>query len=156
EGSLLAVLDRTMTTMGARLLADWLANPLADRETIEARQGAVAELVADARLTADLREKLRGTYEIQRVLTRVVTGRPSPRDPAHIGQTLSALPAIKAKLTGRQSGLLARLESEIDLCPEIRQKLESALVDPCPLQAREGGIIRDGYHQSLDGLRELA
>ncbi len=63
---------------------------------------------------------------------------------------------LKAKITGRKSDLLRQLETEIDLCPEMRSRLEAALVDPCPLQSREGGIIRAGFHAELDSLRELA
>jgi len=90
------------------------------------------------------------------LLSRISTGRASPRDLAHVGQTLAALPALKAKITGRKSALLRQLEAELDLCPEMRARLETALVDPCPLQSREGGIIRAGFHAELDGLRELA
>jgi DNA mismatch repair protein MutS len=156
EGSLLSVLDRTVTAMGSRLLADWVANPLAEIAAINERLDAVAELVADSRVNDELREKLRGIYDLQRLLSRVTTGRASPRDLAHVGQTLAALPMLKAKITGRKSDLLRQLETEIDLCPEMRARLEAALVDPCPLQSREGGIIRAGFHAELDGLRELA
>jgi DNA mismatch repair protein MutS len=156
EGSLLAVLDRTVTAMGSRLLADWVANPLVNLATIDQRLDAVAEFVADARLADDVREKLRGIYDIQRLLARITTGRASPRDLSHIGQTLSALPAVKAKLTGCKSELLSWLETEIDLCPEIRARLEAALLNDCPLQSREGGIIRAGFNADLDTMRELA
>ncbi len=93
---------------------------------------------------------------MQRLLARIATGRASPRDLGHVGHTLAALPAVKAKVTGRKSALLVRLESELDLCPEIRARLESALVENCPLQTRDGGIIRPGFNADLDGLRELA
>ncbi len=156
EGSLLAVLDRTVTAMGARLLADWLANPLAECAAINERLDAVDELVRDSRLCDEVREKLGGIYDIERLLARIATGRASPRDLGHIGQTLAALPAVKAKLAGRKSELLCRLEGEIDLCPEIRARLEAAIVENCPLLAREGGMIRTGFNRELDGLRELA
>ncbi|HTQ38986.1 MAG TPA: DNA mismatch repair protein MutS [Pirellulales bacterium] len=156
EGTLLAVLDQTVTPMGSRLLAEWVANPLTELGPINQRLDAVAELVAESRLTDDLRGKLRDIYDLPRLLARISTGRASPRDLAHVGQTLAALPAVKAKLTGRRSELLARLESELDLCPDIRARLGAALVDNCPLQSREGGIIRPCYHAELDGLRELA
>ena len=156
EGSLLAVLDRTVTAMGARLLADWLANPLADLAAIDERLDAVGELVAESRLGDELREKLHGIYDVQRLLARITTGRASPRDLAHLGSALAVLPALKAKITGRRSALLIQLEAQIDLCPEVRSRLEAALVDDCPLQSREGGIIRPGFNSELDGLRELA
>jgi DNA mismatch repair protein MutS len=156
DGTLLAVLDRTTTTSGARLLAEWIASPLADGALIDRRLDAVAEVVDDARLCDALRESLRGIYDMPRLLARVTTGRASPRDLAHIGNTLSALPAVKAKLADRRSELLNELEAQIDLCPEIRARLEAALVENCPLAPRDGGLIRSGFSAELDGLRELA
>jgi DNA mismatch repair protein MutS len=156
EGALLGVLDRTSTAMGARLLGEWLANPLTSREVIEARLEAVAGLVSDQRLADELREKLRGVYDVERLLTRVITGRASPRDLGCVAKTLSSLPALKAKLTARKSGLLNELEQKLDLCPELRAKLDAALLDECPLNSRDGGMIRDGFNTELDNLRELA
>ncbi len=156
EGSLLEALDQTTTAMGSRMLAEWLANPLADLAAIDARLDAVGELVADSRLADGLRERLAGIYDLERLLARVTTGRASPRDLAAIGRTLAALPAIKASLTARTSALLNRLESELDLCGEIRAKLEGALVDECPLASRDGGLIRPGFHAEVDTLRDLA
>ena len=155
EGSLLGVMDRTATSMGSRLLADWLANPLADAARINERLDAVAELVGDASLCAALGEQLRGIYDLERLLARVTTGRASPRDLSFIGRTLQQLPAVKAKITSRASALLQRLESDLDLCGEVRARLDKALVDDCPLASREGGFIRDGYSAELDALREL-
>jgi DNA mismatch repair protein MutS len=155
EGSLLSVLDRTVTSLGARLLADWLAAPLTDVATIDARLDAVAELVADPSLAAKLREALGQIYDIQRLLARVTTGRASPRDLSFVGRTLACLPKVKAKLTGRTSALLVQLESRLDLCADIRGPLEQALVDDCPLTTRDGGYIRAGYRAELDELRQL-
>ena len=155
-GSLLAAIDKTCTPMGGRLLADWLASPLTDLEQIEGRLDAVAELAKDSALRDELREQLRGVYDLQRLLARVATGRASPRDLSFVGRTLAALPKLKAKLTARAAKLLGELEASIDLCPEIRAQLESALVDDCPLQPRDGSIIRGGYHGDLDKLRDLA
>ncbi len=156
ENSLLGVMDRTVTSMGSRLLADWLANPLAEVAAIDERLEAVAELVADASLCGALAEQLRGIYDLQRLLARVTTGRASPRDLSFIARTLAALPLIKARITARSSALLGRLENQLDLCAEVRARLEHALADDCPLTSREGGLIRDGFSVELDGLRELA
>jgi DNA mismatch repair protein MutS len=155
EGSLLAVLDRTVTAMGSRLLADWVANPLCDAAAIRARHDAVEELVGQPALSAELRDALRRVYDVQRLLTRVTTGRASPRDLSFLGRTLRCLPGLKAKLTARSSRLLNELEGEIDLCAELRSKLDAALVDDCPLASRDGGLIRDGFNPRLDELREL-
>ena len=142
--------------MGSRLMAEWLANPLLDPESIGQRLDAVEELVAEPALAADLREMLRRVYDVERLLARVTTGRATPRDLSFLGKTLRALPALKAKLTARIRRLLGRLEAEIDLCPDLRAKLEAALVEECPLSARDGGLLRDGFHAELDALRELA
>lgn len=155
EGSLLGVMDRTVTSLGARLLADWLAAPLVDVAAIDERLNAVAELVADASLAANLRDSLAQIYDVQRLLARVITGRASPRDLSFVGRTLSVLPKVKAKLAARSSALLQQLEARLDLCADIRGPLEQALVDECPLVARDGGFVRSGYHRDLDELREL-
>ncbi len=156
EGSLLWVLDRTVTAMGARLLADWVGNPLTDVAAIHARLDAVEELVAHPSLGDDLHEGLRRVYDVERLLARVTTGRASPRDLSFLGRTLRSLPTLKAKLTERRSELLGTLEGAIDLCPELRATLEAALADDCPLSSRDGGFIRDGFSAELDALRELA
>jgi DNA mismatch repair protein MutS len=156
EGSLLGVIDRTVTSPGSRLLADWLAAPLTLVDAIDARLNAVGEFVADASLTANLRETLKQTFDVQRLLSRVTTGRASPRDLAFVGRTLALLPKIKARLTGRTSGLLQDIETRVDLCADVRGPLEAALVEDCPLVAREGGFVRAGYRADLDELRALS
>ena len=156
DGSLLAVLDRTVTAMGSRMLAEWVASPLTGCEAINERLDSVEELIADSALRRDLREQLREVYDIERLLARVTTGRCSPRDLRFIGRTLASLPKIKAKLTARKSKLLQTLEVELDLCPDVRSKVEKALVDDCPLTCRDGGFIQDGFNAELDELRQLA
>ncbi|MFH7813417.1 hypothetical protein ACH0C8_16020, partial [Acetobacter lovaniensis] len=90
--------------------------------------------------TSQLREALREIYDIQRLLSRVTTGRASPRDLAFVGRTLACLPKVKAKLTGRTGALLQDIETRLDLCADIRGPLEQALVDECPLTARDGNF----------------
>jgi DNA mismatch repair protein MutS len=156
EGSLLAVLDETVTPMGARLLADWLSNPLTDAEAINARLDAVEELVRNPSLVGELREQLRPAYDLQRLTARIATGRANPRDLGCLARTLSLLPKLKAKLAGRSAALLARLEQELDLCPQVRSEIETSLVDDPPLSITDGGVIRGGHHAELDELRDLA
>lgn len=155
EGTLLGVLDCTTTPMGARRLGEWLAHPLVKVAEIDARLDAVAELVAQPQLSTAVRDTLKQTYDIQRLVARVTTGRASPRDLLFVGRTLASLPALKAKLTGRSSVLLSDIESRIDLCPELRSRLETMLADDCPLTTRDGGFIREGADAKLDELREL-
>ncbi len=156
EGTLLAVLDRTVTAMGARTLAEWVAAPLTNLAQIHSRQDAVAELVHDSRLLTELRDQLRGIYDMERLLSRVTTGRASPRDLQQVARTLKNLPPLKARLTARAAQLLNELEAQIDLCPELAGKLNAALADECPLALKDGGIIRPGYNAELDKLSELA
>ena len=156
DGSLLHAIDQTCTPMGARLLADWLASPLTSVDAIIARHDAVAELIRDGSLRDDLRHAFDGASDLERLAARVGTGRATPRDLVCLGRTLAILPRVKARLTARTAPLLQHLEAAIELCPEIRSGIESALVDDPPLTLKEGGLIRDGYHADLDAQRELA
>jgi len=151
-GSLLSTIDRTMTPMGARLLHDWLLAPLAERAAITARLDAVAELLRDQTMRRDLRETLTGVADLQRLTARASTGSASPRDLSAVGRTLALLPQVKAHLTGCASALLRDLQSRLEVCPELREALENALVPDPPINAREGGIIRPGYNKDLDQL----
>ncbi len=156
DGSLLSAVDRTVTPMGARQLAEWLVAPLAERPAIEERLDAVAELHADHRLRVELRELLACAYDLQRLTARVSTGRASPRDLAAVGGTLRLLPRLKSKLAGRRSALLSRLDAQLELFPDLREALDAALVDEPPISAKEGGVIRDGFNAELDELRAIA
>ena len=121
EGSLLQVIDRTVTSMGARLLAQWLTSPLTDLDAIRDRHAAVGEIVADpglARRPRAMDSAALGT--LNDLAARVGTGRATPRDLAALGRTLALLPRIKARLTARQSHLLNDLEAKLELCPEVR------------------------------------
>jgi DNA mismatch repair protein MutS len=154
-GSLLSVLDRTVTSMGARLLQDWVVAPLAERAAIEARLDAVEELKDDHGLRGELREALAAAFDLQRLTTRVSTGRASPRDLAGVRDTLRLLPRVKAKVTARRARLLGDLESRLELCPDLRELLDGALVDQPPAQPREGGVIRRGFDAELDELHAI-
>ncbi|MDB5345030.1 MAG: mutS 2 [Schlesneria sp.] len=155
-GSLLAVIDETVTPMGARLLGEWLSNPLTDPARINLRLDSVEELTTDSMFCRDLREQLQNAYDMQRLTARVATGRCSPRDLACLARTLALLPKLKAKLSGRAAARLIELEAKLDLCPEIRSDIETALVDEPPMLTTDGGLIRDGYHAQLDEWRDLA
>jgi len=156
DGSLLAVMDETATPMGARLLADWLSNPLTDPAAINRRLDAVAELTADSALRRDAGEQLKQAYDLERLAGRAATLRSSPRDLCSLTRTLSLLPKLKALLAGRSSDLLRMLEARLDLCAEVRADVDAALIDDPPLVITEGGVIRPGFSASLDELRDLA
>src|SRR5262245_21175816 len=156
NGSLLSVIDRTQTPMGARLLHDWLIYPLTERAEIEARLDAVEEFLHDHGVRHELRGCLVDAFDLQRLTARVSTGRATPRDLAAVGKTLRLLPRLKAKVTGRRATLLRDLESRLELCPDLREAIDTALVDEPPQTAKEGGVIRPGYHAELDDLRKTA
>jgi DNA mismatch repair protein MutS len=142
--------------MGARRLGQWLASPLLSKEQIESRLDAVDEFVRNDRLRTAMRENLSDVYDIERLMARVSTGRCSPRDLKQVGRSLGQIPKIKALLEERLSARLTQLQTRIDLLPTLREHLESALEEDCPLVARDGGYIRTGYDQRLDDFRILA
>jgi DNA mismatch repair protein MutS len=154
KGSLLDTIERTMTPMGARLLHDWLLTPLAERAAITARLDAVEELLREHGMRRDLRISLADVPDLQRLTARAGTGHASPRDLAAVGRTLALLPQIKSHLVGCDSTLLRELDTRLEVCPELREMLENALEANPPLSAREGGIIRRGYHKDLDQAHE--
>ena len=156
EGSLLDVIDDTVTPMGSRLLAEWLSNPLTDPDAINRRLDAVQELAQDNLTRQAIRDLLKDCYDVQRLTARVATGRASPRDLVFLSRTLSLLPKLKAKLTGRSSARLCDLEGRLELCGETRAEIDAALIDDPPLTITDGGLIRDGYHAQLDEYRDLA
>ena len=156
DGSLLSVIDCTVTPMGARLLSEWLTSPLTSPERIAERLDAVEELFTQSILRGDLRTMLSQSYDLERLAARVGTGRATPRDLVALARTLALLPKVKARLTARVSKRLNQLEAALELCPEIRAEIEAALVDDPPLAIKEGGLIRDGYHTELDQLRSHA
>ena len=155
EGSLISVIDRTVTAMGARRLSDWLSHPLTQVETIQLRHDAVEELHDGESRRREFRELLKGAYDLERLLARVATGRASPRDLAHIGNTLTLLPKTQQLLQSCHSDALRALGERLDPCADVCEQLQSALADECPVHTRDGGFIRDGFSQELDMLRGL-
>jgi len=155
ENSLLAVLDRTTTSAGARLLRQWILCPLARREAIEARLGAIEELLSARELRAELVKHLAETSDIERIVGRVATNRAGPRDMLALGKTLAQIPAVKARLVGRQSELLAQIEADLDLLGDVRELLAAAIAADAPLKLADGGVIKPGYNAEIDRLRGI-
>ena len=155
EFTLLGVMDETCTPMGSRLLAEWLSSPLTDIEQITQRQDAIEELVNQLTLRDDVRELLKETYDLQRLTSRIATGRCSPRDLICLARTLGQLPRLRARLAERRSKRLQTLEQRIELCPEAHAAITAAIVDEPPLIIADGGVIRPGFNSDLDELRDL-
>ncbi len=156
NGSLLGVIDRSLTPMGNRLLGEWLANPLTQIVQINARIDAVSELISQPQIRKGLRDYFRSVYDLPRLLARVSTGRSSPRDLSCIAKTLATVPAIRQLLSECQCDWLRQLEADLDPCEDLRNELENALIDPCPNSIKDGGFLQAGYDSKLDELRKLA
>ncbi len=157
-GSLLATIDRTVTGPGARLLAAQLSGPLTDPRAIAGRQDLVATLVADESLRAGLRGHLKACPDMARALARLALGRGGPRDLAAIRDGLGEAAAIKSRLTaepGQPVAELARLSADLGLHGPLIDRLARALAADPPLQARDGGMIAQGYLPELDELKTL-
>lgn len=156
QQSLLGVIDETCTPMGARMLADWLSSPLTDLQQINERLDSVEEMTGDLTLRDDLRELLKGMYDLQRLTSRVATGRCTPRDLTCLATTLGQLPKLKASLAQRHAKRLQTLEQRIDLCAEVRSKIEDTIKDDPPITVADGGVVREGFNAQLDELRDLS
>ena len=156
NGSLFGVVDRCSTPMGSRLLGHWLTNPLTDITEVNARHDAVGELTNNQSNRNELREELKQVYDLQRLVSRVATGRPTPRDLSSIAKTLAIIPTLKQKLESTKSQHLQHLQVELDLCSDLKDELQKALVDPCPVNTKDGGYIAEGYEPKLDQLRNLS
>ena len=155
KGSLLWVLDKTRTAMGGRMLRSWLEKPLLDPVEINNRQAAVEELVEATICRSELAEALRNVSDLERVMTRIVTGTVNCRDLLGLARGLRALPGVKEQLASLDSPLLRRLNEAIDPLIDCADRIENTIVDDPPLTVREGGIIRPGADAEADRLRDI-
>ena len=155
KGTLLWVLDKTHTAMGGRMIRSWLEKPLLDPVEIGRRHSAVEELVGDTIRRGELREALRSVTDLERVMTRIVTGTVNCRDLLGLASGLRALPLVKEQLSYLEAPLLQRLMQDIDTLEDCASLIEQTIVDEPPLTVREGGIIRPGANEEADRLRDL-
>jgi DNA mismatch repair protein MutS len=153
KATLLGIIDETVTSMGGRLLRNWLSYPLMDIGAVTSRQEAVAELKANGVLRLDLRDLLDEVYDLERLNARVAMGRATPRDLVALKVTLRTLPAIQETLRLVQDEMLKKLRDELEGLGDVVGWIDQALVDDAPVNVTEGGIIRDGFHGELDELR---
>lgn len=155
RGSLLWVLDKTVTAMGRRKLKTWLEQPLIDPAKILKRLDAVEALTRDAAGLYDICDALNGIYDLERLMTRVMYKSASPRDIYSLGQTCARLPGLKQCVSKVKSPLLEKLNSEIDELNDVSSLVENAIVDDPPLTMKDGGIIKDGFNEEIDRLRKI-
>ncbi|MGR3310301.1 MAG: DNA mismatch repair protein MutS [Candidatus Brocadiales bacterium] len=155
DGSLLGILDQTLTPMGGRLLKQWIISPLKIPDEIRYRQDGVRELFKDSILRNETREKLKGVYDIERITTRVSCARANARDLISLKQSLAVLPELKEKVHTCTSEIMKSLGENLDLVEEVRILIGTAIVPNPPHTIKDGGMIREGYDHDLDELHHI-
>ena len=153
RGSLLWVLDKTKTAMGGRLLRSMIEQPLIDRTEMEKRLDAIEELNRDSVSRDEIREYLNPIYDLERLLSKVTYKTANPRDFIAFRNSLEMLPAIKKVLKGFEKEELAGIEKDIDGLEDVYQLILNSIEEEPPITIREGGMIRDGFDETIDMLR---
>lgn len=155
RGSLLWVLDKTKTSMGKRMLRSWLEQPLIGIAGITKRHNAVSELYENPILRDDLISSLTGCQDMERLITRIAYATANARELKALSATLGRMPTIKQYLADCRSALLNELCSGITPLEETVAMIENAIEDEPPFSVREGGMIKDGFNEELDSLRDI-
>lgn len=155
RGSLLWVLDKTITAMGRRRLRAWVDRPLVSHTKILARLDSIDELTSNPSVLGDIREALNGIYDIERLMTRIIYKKILPRDIYAFGQTCRRLPELKAEMSLMKSRLLCDINSRISDLSEIANLIENAIDPETPNTLKDGGVIKDGFNEEIDRLRDI-
>lgn len=156
KGSLFWLLDKTVTAMGARALRRWIDKPLMNKRKIEERLEAVDKLYHQLIIREELREQLKGVYDLERLAGRIAFGNANGRDLIALQASLQRVPGIIDTCATSGSETLAQLVDQLDACSDISNWIGQAIVEEPPVSIREGGIIKQGYHERLDLLREAS
>ena len=155
RGSLLWVLDKTKTAMGARLLRTWIIRPLIDPAAILRRQSAVSDFVSARREREELSELLSDMLDLERLTAKTVYGTANAKDLRAICQSVGKLPEIKSLISTLKSDSIKNITKELDTLGDIYELLDRAIVDNPPFTVREGGMIRDGFNPDVDYYRSI-
>ncbi|MCH8268343.1 MAG: DNA mismatch repair protein MutS [Acidobacteria bacterium] len=156
EATLLSVIDRTATAMGARLLRSWMLRPSLGQSVMEARLDAVEQLLQQSMTRVRIAKEIASVYDLERLLSKVTMGTATPRDLAALRNSLAPLPALRSLVGSIASRRLRELWEQLDELADVHGQLEKALVESPPLNLKEGGVIREGHHAELDELRSLS
>jgi DNA mismatch repair protein MutS len=156
SGSLISILDKTKTSMGGRLLKKWVSLPLLKLEQIHNRLEAVDELYQNENLRNQIGEELKQIGDLERIISKICTGRANPRDVINLKLSLKRIPVIKDILRNVKSVALQRIRDNLIGLTYIVDKIESMLVDDPPLNIADGGVIKPGFNAELDELRNLS
>ena len=153
RGTLFWVLDKTMTSMGKRLLRSFIEQPLINLARIISRQNGVEELVNNTIVRGEIMNTLKGVFDMQRLMSRVLYGSANPREILSFKDTLEKLPVIKQLLKPLSSNILKEIYSQIDELEDIAQLILDAISENAPVALKDGGVIKDGYSEEIDLLR---
>ena len=153
--SLLWVVDKTKTAMGKRMIRSWIERPLMSIPKIVKRQNAVGELVDNPMLRDSVRDALTGVNDIERLMTRIAYGTANAKELKALQSTIERLPNIKSSLSNCSTALIESIYNDIDLLEDVRELIESSIVDEPPFSVREGGMIRKGYNSELDEIKAI-
>ena len=153
RGSLLWVLDKTKTAMGARLLRNYIEQPLIEKDEMEKRLDAIQELNQDSISRDEIREYLNPIYDLERLLSKVTYKTANPRDLIAFRNSLEMLPPIKTVLSAFEKDELTEIREQIDGLEDIYQLIDEAIIEEPPISIREGGMIKDGFDETIDRLR---
>jgi DNA mismatch repair protein MutS len=156
SGSLLEEIDRTITSMGGRVMRAWILRPLLALERIQDRLDAVEEFAFRSTERAKVRETLKGVHDVERLVARAALGTAGPRDLVSLRQSLASVPRVRMLLEPFQAPLNRSVAAELDDLPDLRSELERVLHDEPPVNARDGGVVRDGVDPELDDLRGIS
>lgn len=156
EGTLLAILDRTGTPMGARLLRDWVLEPLVDTDAIRCRHDAVGELFNKAQQRREIADSLDGLGDLERLAAKLVSGRAAGRDLAGLARALERVPSLRSQIESCDAEALSGILRSLDACADVAERIRITLLEELPLSVKDGGLIRDGFHPEVDELRALA
>lgn len=155
RGSLLWVLDDTSTAMGSRNLRRWVEAPLVNREMIARRLDAVEAVYSNINLLEDLREALKGVFDIERIVSKIALKSVNPKEMLTLKKSLGNLPAIKELLARIDYGELSRLVGKFDTLGDIHDLLEESIEEDAPMSMKDGGIIRSSYNEEIEELRDI-
>ena len=153
-GSLLDIIDQTITSMGGRLIKKWVNQPLINKETINNRLDAIEELKNNYMKLEKIIDDLEGIYDLERILSKITYGSANARDLDSLRFSLNKLPQLKEDISDLSSTLFKKYQDEFDVLTDVSKLLSSSIVEDPPVSLREGGLIKEGYNEELDELRE--
>ncbi|MEG1523580.1 MAG: DNA mismatch repair protein MutS [Clostridia bacterium] len=156
KNTLLHLLDLTKSSMGSRMVRDWIDRPLQSMDAIQARLNAVEELFSDLLKRKQIQEQLKGIYDIERLCSKIVYATVNARDCLALMQTLEKIPYIQNILSDCSAKMLLQIGTDLDSMTDIFTLLESAIAEEPPVGLKDGGFIRTGYHSEVDELRKIA